>query len=143
MVRVELETQMNATPDRVWEFLTGGGLQQAILEGYGEKIEVEGEGIGMVMTTHLKAGGRIQERIEALDPQERYMSYRLIDSGPMPYADYVGEMRVSDCGPGQSKVRVACKFNPVGADEETCRRDWLDRNTEEFNRIAAMFAARK
>jgi hypothetical protein len=130
MASHELAMRFAAPADRVWAALTGPELLQLILDTYASKVEIDtcAPGAGTVVVTTLRDGGTIRERMESLDPEERCMRYRVLDAGPLPYANYRGEARVQPCGPDACVVSFQCSFIPVDTSEAEAKRFWLDHN---------------
>jgi hypothetical protein len=123
MIRVERAIRIPASADVAWLVL--GDFSLAHLKaGICEAVDVDGDGIGMVRTMHLVAtlgGGCVRERLDELNLADRYMRYRLVDSGPVPFADYEGSIRVTPAGPGACVVVMTSRFVPVEMDDETAR----------------------
>jgi hypothetical protein len=130
MANNELAMRFAAPADRLWTALTGPELLQLILETYASKVEIDtsAPGAGTVVVTTLRDGGTIRERMESLDPDERCMRYRVLDAGPLPYANYRGEARVQPCGPDACVVSFQCSFVPVDMSEAAAKQYWLDHN---------------
>jgi hypothetical protein len=131
MATHELAMRFVAPADRLWTALTGPELLQLMLETYASKVEIDTStpGAGTVVVTTLREGGTVCERMESLDAAERCMRYRVLDAGPLPYANYRGEARVQPCGPDACVVSFQCSFIPVERSEAEAKRYWLDHNT--------------
>jgi hypothetical protein len=107
--------------------------------GMVERIELEGAGAGAVRTFHLPGGPRIVERIEDHDPALRRYVYRILDSGPLPIANYLGVAQVAPAGPGAAILSWSAMADPVRGDAEALRA-MLQANLETAVRsIAAHF----
>lgn len=109
-----------ATADAVWAVV---GDLASLVPGGGmvERIDVDGEGAGAIRTFHLPGGARVVERIESHDPARRLYSYRILDSGPLPFADYVGTAEVKADGPGACLLSWSADVAPAGVDAATLR----------------------
>ena len=109
-----------ATADAVWAVV---GDLASLVPGGGmvERIDVDGEGAGAIRTFHLPGGARVVERIESHDPACRLYSYRILDSGPLPFADYVGAAVVTADGPGACLLSWSADVAPAGVDAATLR----------------------
>jgi hypothetical protein len=131
MATHEFAMRFAAPADRLWAALTGPELLQLILETYASNVEIDtsAPGAGTVVVTTLREGGTIRERMESLDAGERCMRYRVLDAGPLPYANYRGEARVQPCGPDACVVSFQCSFVPVDRSEAEAKQFWLDHNT--------------
>jgi hypothetical protein len=130
MANEELAVRFAASADTVWSTLTGPDMVKLLLDTYAAKVEVDGAGpgAGATFVTTLQRGGVVRERIESVDNEERCMKYRVLDAGPLPYANYRGEARVQPCGPDACVVSFQCSFVPVDLTAADARQYWLDHN---------------
>lgn len=135
MANAELGMLIDAPADKVWQIIAGPKLEELITSLYADKTEFEGSGEGAILTTTLKTGGTVRERIESIDNEERSLKYRVIDNGPWPYTNYHGEMRVTPSGRDACSVSFQCSFVPVGMEEEQSRRFWLEHNKAVINKL--------
>ena len=60
----------------------------------------------------------VKERLESYDESERCMTYRLVDAGPLPFADYVGSARLVCAGPERCIAVMTSAFVPVEMTDE-------------------------
>lgn len=128
MVRVERAIRIPVPASVAWEVLGDFSLRE-IAEGICTRVEVAGSGLGAVRTMYIAASWGdgytgtnevcVKERLEARDDAERFMSYRLIDSGPLPFADYVGTARIVVAGPDGCIAVMTSAFVPVDLDDES------------------------
>jgi Polyketide cyclase / dehydrase and lipid transport len=105
-----------ASADRIWAILADFSNQE-LVKGFCRAVHVTGSGRGAVRTFELfddVGGGAVSERIEEIDREARYYSYRVFDIGPLPFADYVGSFRIAAAGPTRSVVIYHAEFLPVG-----------------------------
>jgi len=128
MANVELAMRIPASADRVWSVFAGPDMVKLLLEAYAVNVEVESGEQGTIFTTTLRDGGQVREQILSVDNDERCMSYRVLDPGPMPYANYRGEARIQPAGSGACVVSLQCSFIPVDMSEEEAREFWLAHN---------------
>jgi hypothetical protein len=136
MASAEIAKRIEAPADTVWAILAGRDIIELITGLYGEEVKYEGSGKGAVLTTTLKDGrGVIQERIEHLDDDERCLKYRVIDVGPFPFANYMGEIRVTLSGPHACNVSFQSTYVPVGMSEEDSRAVWLENNRNMLEKL--------
>jgi hypothetical protein len=112
--------RIEAAAEDVWAVV---GDLASLVPGGGmvERIEVDGEGADALRTFHLPGGARVVERIESHDPASRRYSYRIIDSGPLPFADYVGAAEVKADGPGACILVWSADAAPAGVDAAMLR----------------------
>lgn len=129
MANVELAMKMPASADRTWSVMTGPELVKLLLASYAERVDVEENPDGNVFVTTLgDNAGTVREQIVAVDPVSRSMRYRVLDAGPMPYANYSGEMRVQPSGADACVLSFQCTFIPVDMETEAARSFWLEHN---------------
>jgi hypothetical protein len=144
MAYAELSMRFAASADRVWSALTGAELIPVLLATYAANIEIDGgaPGAGAILVTTLSKGGTVREKIESIDNDERCMKYRVLDAGPLPYANYRGEARVQPAGPNGAVVSFQCNFVPVDLSEADARKYWTDHNTKVLNALRAVLEQR-
>jgi len=126
MVRVERAIRIEAPAEVGWEVLGDFSLKE-IAQGICSRVEVDGSGIGAVRTMYISTtwgngytGGAevyVRERLETYDEDERCMSYRLVDAGPLPFGDYIGTARIVAAGPDQCIAVMTSAFVPVELDD--------------------------
>lgn len=124
MIRVERAIRIPVPAEVAWRVL-GDFTLGRLAAGICQRVTVEGAGVGMVRTMHLVealGGGYVRERLEELDLADRYMRYRLVDCGPVPFADYEGSIRVTPAGRDACIAVMTSRFVPVEIDEETARQ---------------------
>ena len=88
-------------------------------------------------------GGYVQERLEAIDATDRTMTYRMVDSGPVPFADYVGTIRVTLAGPDNCVAVMTSCFVPVEIDEATAERMSIDNIERALANARAAIVSKK
>jgi hypothetical protein len=145
MANAELAMRIAASADKVWATFAGPEMVQLLLECYAAKVEVETDeraGVATFVTT-LRSGGVVRERMESLDHAERCMKYRVLDAGPLPYANYRGEARVQPCGTDACVVSFQCSFIPVDASEHDARQYWLDHNHKVLETLRQLVEGRR
>ena len=123
MICVERAIRIVAPVDIAWTVLGDFSLAE-IATGICTRVVVEGTGVGAVRTMYLAphlGGGYVKERLESFDGRDRYMLYRMVDSGPVPFADYLGSIRVTPAGPDACVVSMTARFVPVEIEEEAAR----------------------
>ena len=101
MICVERAIRIAVPAEAAWQVLGDFALHE-LMQGICTRVTVEGDGVGAVRTLYIEdhlGGGCVKERLLTLDPTDRHMSYRLIDSGAVPFGDYVGTLRVTPAGP--------------------------------------------
>ena len=116
MAEVREEGELGVSADEAWKVV---GDFVGLIEGMGLPVEVEGEGIGQ--TRKISMGpAPIVERLEERDEAAKKIVYSIVE-GPLPVANYVSTMQLSDAGEGRSKLVWSSTFEPVG-DEATAKQ---------------------
>lgn len=124
MIRIQRAIRIAAPAALTWEVL-GNFAAPDLGAGIAKRITVEGDGVGAVRTMVLDdriGAGYVCERLESLDLADRYMTYRMVDSGPVPFADYIGSIRVTPAGPDACVAVMTSQFVPVEIGEEVARQ---------------------
>jgi hypothetical protein len=111
MVEVTLERDLDFPADRVW----------AVLEDYGNmewamgppKVEVIGEGIGMVRRVIVAGMDPIDEVLESMDPATRSFSYTIPRGLPLPLTDYRSSCHLEERIDGGTRVHWSCECRPT------------------------------
>ena len=145
MVRVQRAIRIPAPASAAWQVL-GDFRAPELGAGIVKEIIVEGEGVGAVRTMILDdrwGGGYVQERLEAIDATDRTMTYRMVDSGPVPFADYVGTIRVTPAGPDQCVAVMTSCFVPVEIDDATAERMSIDNIERALANARAAIVSKK
>ncbi|ABQ67038.1 hypothetical protein Swit_0671 [Rhizorhabdus wittichii RW1] len=81
--------------------------------------------IGATRLLWMESGPPVRERLDFLDDEGGdYFAfrYRVLDVGPLPVTDYVGDIAVTAAGPDRCVLRFRCDYVPVGIGEE----QWTD-----------------
>lgn len=123
MVCVERAIRIPVPAHVAWRVLGDFALTD-LKAGICDAVTVAGVGVGAIRTMTLAAawgGGAVLERLEELDATDRYMRYRLVDSGPVPFADYEGSIRVTPAGPDACVAVMTSRFVPVEIDDASAR----------------------
>lgn len=126
MINVTVQRELPVTADKAWALVSDfGDISWA--PGM-DKVEVTGEGPGMVRAIHMPGDTPpIEERLEALDHDNRVMEYTIPGGMPMPLTGYHAWAKV------------------VPLDEDRCRIDWsckaqeIDVSPQEAEAIVAGF----
>ena len=115
MAEAKVVEQIAAPVARVFEEL---GNFRGIKPGGGiERVDYEGEGVGMTRSIHL-ANGTIVERLESYDAEARTWTYAIVnDDGPLPFANYAATVTLTDNGDGTTTVDWTGRFEPRGLEE--------------------------
>ena len=106
MGKAHVVRRFNVPAETLWSYLSWRGMEKLAGGGFFKRVVFEGEGaeVGATKWIHLPEGPPIRERLEWLDAAGYAYGYRVVDSGPLPITDYVGELRITPCGPAACDV---------------------------------------
>ena len=113
MTKVNMTTDLDVAADELWD-LIGGFDAMPDWHPAIEKSELQEEGQKRKLS--LSGGGTIIEKLVKNDPDERVYSYTIEDS-PLPFSNYIAELRVKDNGEGKSSVEWSSEFKATDAPE--------------------------
>jgi len=83
------------------------------------KVEFVGEGPGMIRNMYLAEElPPIVERLDALDPDNRSITYSIPENIPLPVSDYQATMTVLETGPDTCRLEWDCNFEADGVSDE-------------------------
>ena len=101
-IRVIEEIEANAAD--IWDYIGDfGGL--ARWNPFVSEVTAEGDGVGAIRTVQGKAGGTTVEELEALDPTELSIAYRVVSTDPpQPVTGMPVWISLQEIGPGRTKV---------------------------------------
>jgi carbon monoxide dehydrogenase subunit G len=112
MINVKVERELNAPVDKVWSLLEDFGN----LKWYPgwTKLDVIGEGPGMIRRIHMDGMDSIDEILESMDAASRSFSYT-IPKMPMPVSEYRAEVSLESLDNGaRTLARWNCSAKPEG-----------------------------
>jgi hypothetical protein len=124
----ELVARIAAPAARVWEYVRWERMDVYVEAGFFHRVDYDERRaiVGATRSLYVDDGPPVRERIEAIDERAFHYVYRLIDSGPMPVTDYVGQVRITPAGPDACVIKVGCTFSPVGIDDVEWTQIYLD-----------------
>ena len=118
MTHVEIEESVAAPGEDVWDCYLGSRAEELAIGIYAESIVTEGAGVGSVRISKLLGGaGEVRERLDMLDEENLICRYSVIERGPLPFADYKGEITIIREGPTACTIKLKADFTPVGMSE--------------------------
>ena len=143
MVAAELVRRIAAPAAVVWEYVRWERMDQYVDAGFFRAVEYDERRavVGATRSLHLADGPPVRERIEAIAEGDFHYIYRLIDSGPLPVTDYVGQVRITPAGPDACVVKVASTCSPVGITEDEWVRMYTEMQTGLLDYVAARCAS--
>lgn len=140
MVNVKLIRDLDFPAEQVW----------AVLEDYGNlewamgppRVEIIGEGIGMVRRVLIEGMDPIDEVLEAMDPADMSFAYSIPRGLPLPLTDYRSSARVEARADGCARVHWTCQCTPTdpGMTEADTERLMHDTYNSLLDSLAAFLA---
>ncbi|MBI4006073.1 MAG: SRPBCC family protein [Gammaproteobacteria bacterium] len=137
MAKVSMSTNLNVSPEEVWE-LIGGFNALPDWHPAVEKSKLEKN--GTMRKLNLVGGGTITEKLEKLDEDEHLYTYSIVNS-PLPVANYTATIRVKDAGGGKTNVEWSSEFNAEGATESDAIKVIQGIYQAGFDNLKKMFGA--
>ena len=113
MVNVKLIRDLGFPAQRVWEVLADYGNMEWAMGP--PKVEVIGDGIGMIRRVLIPGMDPIDEVLEARDPEQMSYSYSIPRGLPLPLTDYRSSARVETLADGNARVHWSCECTPTDA----------------------------
>ena len=119
MASVNVQEQVSASADQVWQILADfGGVDKWADPKLIKSCECDGNSAGAVRTITLADGAVIRERLEAIDGDARRFSYSIVGECPLPVKDYQATAKVTETGAQSCQVDWQSTFEPVGSADE-------------------------
>lgn len=100
--QINISKTLTVNADQAWAAISGiGGLDRwfPIIAD----CSVHGAGVGATRFLTLVDGGKITDRIEAIDHQQRSLRYNRIES-PFPVQSYLGTVNISKVNDNSAKL---------------------------------------
>ena len=115
MVEVRIERELEFDADEVWGLVADFG-NVSWVPGI-EKVELEGEGTGMVRHLTVPVFPPLHERLDAIDHELRVLEYSIPSVAYIQVESYRARAQVIDIGPGRCRVLWSCQAEAQGASE--------------------------
>ena len=116
MVEVEIEREYGFGADVVWGVIADFG-NVSWVPGI-EKVDLEGEGVGMIRHLTVPVFPQLHERLDAIDPQEKVLEYSIPAVEYIKVKNYSARAQVVDLGSGRCRVLWSCRAEAEGASEQ-------------------------
>ena len=116
MIEVHVTRNFDLNADAVWGLLADFG-NMSWAPGI-EKIELIGEGIGMIRRLYMPDMAPIDEQLVERDHDNRTYAYTIPRGLPMPMTDYSARVVVSELEEGHCSVHFRGRATPEGLDQE-------------------------
>jgi len=115
MIEVQIEREYEFGPDAVWALIADFG-DVSWVPGI-EKVDLEGEGIGMIRHLTVPVFPQLHERLDAIDPEAMVLEYSIPAVEYIGVKNYSARAQVVELGPGRSRVHWSCRAEADGAPE--------------------------
>jgi hypothetical protein len=115
MVEVEIEREYEFGADAVWAVIADFG-DVSWVPGI-EKVELEGEGVGMIRHLTVPVFPQLHERLEAIDHATKVLEYSIPAVEYISVKNYGARAQVIDLGDGRCCVQWSCRAEAEGAPE--------------------------
>lgn len=109
MHKVEVSGTIEAPAEHVWKLAGNFGELDQFVEAITDCITND-TGIGSVRTLFLQDGGKVKEKLESLDNDQKKLTYSIVES-PMPIQDYIGTIQVKELDEARSEFTWSSTFN--------------------------------
>lgn len=119
LIEVELEREYEFGAGDVWAVIANFG-NVSWVPGI-EKVDLEGEGVGMIRHLTVPVYPQLHERLETLDHVDKVLEYSIPAVEYISVKNYGARAQVIDLGPGRCRVLWSCKAEADGASEAEAR----------------------
>lgn len=111
----------------IWELLADfGGIGKWWPEGKLTRVDVEGEGVGMVRHMHTAGGLVLSERLDALDAGARRLALSITGDMPAGIRDYHATGRVAELGPNSCILEWSGTYRVPSREDEAGARAFIE-----------------
>jgi hypothetical protein len=115
VVEVAVEREYEFGAEEVWAVFADFG-DVSWVPGI-EKVDLEGEGIGMIRHLTVPVYPQLHERLDAIDHEERVLEYSIPRVEYIQVRNYRARAQVVDLGDGRCRVLMSCTAEAEGAPE--------------------------
>jgi hypothetical protein len=128
---VEVESHRTAefpvSASRIWELIADfGGIGEWWPEGTLTRVEVEGEGVGMVRHMHTVVGLVLSERLDGIDPSGKRIDLSITGDLPGGISDYSAFGRVVEVAPDRCRLEWTGSYRVPSREDEAGARAFLE-----------------
>lgn len=116
MLEVRVERDLEFGAQEVWAIIADFG-NVSWVPGI-EKVELEGEGVGMVRHLTVPVYPQLHERLEAIDHEEMTLDYSIPSVELIHLKDYDARAQVSELEGGRCRLVWSCKAEVDGVGHE-------------------------
>jgi carbon monoxide dehydrogenase subunit G len=120
MIDVSFEREFEFDAETVWGIFADFG-NVSWVPGV-EKVEVEGEGIGMVRHLTVQVFPPLHERLESRSHEDRVLEYSIPSVEYLEVANYRARAQVTGAGDGHCRVRMTCRAEATGLEADAAAK---------------------
>jgi len=116
MVEVSVEREYEISAADVWAVFADFG-NVSWVPGI-EKVDLEGEGVGMIRHLTVPVYPQLHERLDSIDHEARVLEYSIPGVEYIQVKNYNARAQVIDLGSERCRVVMSCRAEAAGAPEE-------------------------
>lgn len=121
------EEEFPVPAQKLWEAVADfGAIGEWWPEGMLEKVEIAGEGVGMVRSIHTLVGIVLEEKLESIDHDARILGLSIVGDLPAGMQDYHATGRVCEDGDDSCILIWEGRYKIPGADAEPGARGFIE-----------------
>jgi carbon monoxide dehydrogenase subunit G len=120
MIEVSVEHEFEFGAETVWAVFADFG-NVSWVPGV-EKVEVEGEGIGMIRHLTVPVFPPLHERLEGLDHDGKVLEYSIPSVEYLEVESYRARAQVTEAGAGRCRVRMTCQAEATGLEADAAAK---------------------
>jgi len=115
MVEVSVAREFEYPAEKLWAVIADFG-NISWVPGF-EKVELEGEGVGMIRHITVPTLPPLHERLDAIDHQKMILDYSIPEVAFIQVKNYFARAQVIPLEGGRCRVVWSCKAEADGADD--------------------------
>ena len=115
MVEVTVEQEFEHSAERMWAVLADFGNIDWV-PGF-EKVELEGEGVGMIRHVTVPVYPQLHERLDAIDHEKMILDYSIPAVAYIELKDYFARAQVIALEGERCRLIYSCRAEVDGVDE--------------------------
>lgn len=121
------EEEFPVPAQKLWDAVSNfGAVEDWWPPGMLTKVEVEGEGVGMVRSIHTIVGIVLHEKLESLDHEARTLTLSIVGDLPAGMEDYHAQGRVTESGDAACTLTWEGQYQVPDADAEAGARQFIE-----------------
>lgn len=121
------EEEFPVPAQTLWDLVADfGGVEEWWPAGMLNKVEIEGDGVGMVRSIHTIIGIVLHEKLESIDHDARALTLSIVGDLPAGMQDYNASGSVSESGDGACTLRWEGRYQVPDAGAEEGARQFIE-----------------